>query len=155
MTMGPVSSARTWRSIDTPVVAATSPQNASSRRREVSLRAAKYAAALKDICETAVVRPNCRHSFNYYTIRFVSKAVRDNAQKVLTERGIASQIYYPVSLHLQKAYARLGYKPGDLPVSERTQDLVLSLPMFPELTADQVRTVTKAIKAAVSARVAG
>ena len=111
--------------------------------------AAKYAAALKDVCATAIVRPNCRHSFNYYTIRFSSKATRDNAQKHLTDNGIANQIYYPVSLHLQKAYAHLGYKRGDLPVSENTQDVVFSLPMFPELTDEQIRTVTDAVKEAL------
>jgi len=111
--------------------------------------AAKYTAALKDVCATAVVKPNCRHSFNYYTIRFNSKTTRDNAQKCLTENGIANQIYYPVSLHLQKAYAHLGYKRGDLPVSEKTQDEVFSLPMYPELTDEQIKTVTDAVKAAV------
>ncbi len=108
--------------------------------------AAKYAAELKDICATAIVRPDCRHSFNYYTIRFNSKAVRDNAQKHLTELGIANQIYYPVSLHLQKAYAHLGYKPGDLPVCEKTQDTVFSLPMYPELSDEQIKAVTDAVK---------
>ncbi len=115
--------------------------------------AAKYAAALKNVCATAIVRPNCRHSFNYYTIRFNSKATRDNAQKHLTDNGIANQIYYPVSLHLQKAYARLGYKRGDLPVSEKTQDVVFSLPMFPELTDEQIKTVTDAVKDSVKTAV--
>ena len=111
--------------------------------------AAKYAAALKGVCEPAVVRPNCRHSFNYYTIRFGSKTVRDNAQKHLTEKGIANQIYYPVSLHLQKAYAHLGYKRGDLPVCEKTQDTVFSLPMYPELSDEQIKAVTDAVKESV------
>lgn len=110
--------------------------------------AAKYAAALKDICQTAVVRPGCRHSFNYYTIRFSSKAVRDNVQKSLTEKGIANQIYYPLSLHLQKAYAHLGCKPGDLPVCENTQDTVFSLPMYPELSDEQIKAVTDAVRQA-------
>jgi dTDP-4-amino-4,6-dideoxygalactose transaminase len=111
--------------------------------------AAKYHDALKDVCVTAAVRPNCRHSFNYYTIRFASKSVRDNAQKVLTESGIANQIYYPLSLHQQKAYSHLGYKTGDLPVCERTQDTVFSLPMYPELTDEQIKAVTDAVKKAV------
>jgi dTDP-4-amino-4,6-dideoxygalactose transaminase len=108
--------------------------------------AAEYAAGLKNICATPTVRPDCRHSFNYYTIRFNSKAVRDNAQKHLTEKGIANQIYYPVSLHLQKAYAHLGYKRGDLPVCENTQDTVFSLPMYPELSGEQIKAVTDAVK---------
>ncbi|HOW90074.1 MAG TPA: DegT/DnrJ/EryC1/StrS family aminotransferase, partial [Elusimicrobiales bacterium] len=80
---------------------------------------------------------------------FGSKTVRDNAQKHLTEKGIANQIYYPVSLHLQKAYAHLGYKRGDLPVCEKTQDTVFSLPMYPELSDEQIKAVTDAVKESV------
>ena len=111
--------------------------------------AAKYAAALKDVCVTPVVPANARHSFNYYTIRFDSKAKRDNAQKHLTEQQIANQIYYPIALHLQKAYAHLGGKKGDLPVCEQVQDTVFSLPMYPELTDGQIKIVTDAVKKAV------
>jgi dTDP-4-amino-4,6-dideoxygalactose transaminase len=115
--------------------------------------AAKYAEALKGVCVTPVVPANCRHSFNYYTIRFDSKAKRDNAQKHLTELGIANQIYYPIALHLQEAYAHLGGKRGDLPVSEAVQDTVFSLPMFPELTDEQIKTVTDAVKASLTVSV--
>lgn len=111
--------------------------------------AAKYSAALNDVCETAVVRPGCRHSFNYYTIRFGSKASRDNVQKRLAESGIVSQVYYPLALHEQEAYSHLGYRHGDLPVCERTQDTVLSLPMYPELTDEQIKAVTDAVRKAV------
>lgn len=112
--------------------------------------AAKYAEALKDVCVTPVVPANARHSFNYYTISFDSKAKRDNAQKYLTEAGIANQIYYPISLHLQKAYEHLGYKKGDLPVCEAVMDTVFSLPMYPELTDEQIKTVTDAVKASLT-----
>lgn len=115
--------------------------------------AAKYAEALKGVCVTPVVPANSRHSFNYYTIRFDSKAKRDNAQKYLTEQGIANQIYYPIALHLQEAYAHLGGKRGDLPVCEAVQDTVFSLPMFPELTDEQIKTVTDAVKASLSVSV--
>ncbi len=115
--------------------------------------AAKYAAALKGVCVTPVVPENCRHSFNYYTIRFDTKAKRDNAQKYLTGQGIANQIYYPIALHLQEAYAHLGGKRGDLPVAEAVQDTVFSLPMFPELTDAQIKTVTDAVKASLSVSV--
>ncbi|MBI4351440.1 MAG: DegT/DnrJ/EryC1/StrS family aminotransferase [Elusimicrobia bacterium] len=115
--------------------------------------AAKYAEALKGVCVTPVVPANARHSFNYYTIRFDTKAKRDNAQKYLTEQGIANQIYYPIALHLQEAYARLGGKRGDLPVCEAVQDTVFSLPMFPELTDGQIKTVTDAVKASLTVSV--
>ncbi|HAT72940.1 MAG TPA: hypothetical protein DCS63_09015 [Elusimicrobia bacterium] len=108
--------------------------------------AAKYAEALKGVCVTPVVPANTRHSFNYYTIRFDTKAKRDNAQKHLTELGIANQIYYPIALHLQKAYAHLGGKKGDLPNCDHVQDTVFSLPMYPELSDAQIKTVTDAVK---------
>lgn len=110
--------------------------------------AAKYSAALKGACETPSVPDNRRHSFNYYTIRFDSKSRRDAVQKYLTERGIGNQIYYPMSLHLQKAYAHLNYEKGDLPLCEKAQDEVFSLPMYPELSDEQIKTVTDAVKAA-------
>jgi dTDP-4-amino-4,6-dideoxygalactose transaminase len=115
--------------------------------------AAKYAAALKGVCVTPVVPANCRHSFNYYTIRFDSKAKRDNAQKHLTEVGIANQIYYPIALHLQEAYAHLGYKRGDLPNCDAVQDTVFSLPMYPELSDEQIKAVTGAVKDSLKAAV--
>jgi dTDP-4-amino-4,6-dideoxygalactose transaminase len=112
--------------------------------------AGKYAEALKGLCVTPVVPANARHSFNYYTIRFDSKAKRDNAQKHLTEQGIANQIYYPITLHLQEAYKHLGYKRGDLPVCDAVQDTVFSLPMYPELSDEQIKAVTDAVKASLS-----
>jgi dTDP-4-amino-4,6-dideoxygalactose transaminase len=107
--------------------------------------AQKYAAALSGTCVTPAVQPNCRHSFNYYTIRFDSKVKRDAAQKYLTEQGIGNQIYYPLSLHLQKAYAHLNYKKGDIPVCEKVQDTVFSLPMYPELSDGQIKIITDAV----------
>ncbi|MCM2266187.1 MAG: DegT/DnrJ/EryC1/StrS family aminotransferase [Elusimicrobiales bacterium] len=115
--------------------------------------AEKYAAALKGVCVTPVVPANARHSFNYYTIRFDSKAKRDNAQKHLTELGIANQIYYPITLHLQEAYKHLGYKRGDLPVCDAVQDTVFSLPMYPELSDEQIKAVTDAVKESVKVAV--
>ncbi len=111
--------------------------------------AAKYAEQLREVCTVPVVPANCRHSFNYYTIRFDSKAKRDNAQKHLTEVGIANQIYYPIALHLQEAYAHLGGKRGDLPNCDKVMDTVFSLPMYPELTDEQIKAVTDAVKASL------
>ncbi|HNT98345.1 MAG TPA: DegT/DnrJ/EryC1/StrS family aminotransferase, partial [Elusimicrobiales bacterium] len=115
--------------------------------------AAGYAKALEGVCVTPVVPANARHSFNYYTIRFDSKAKRDNAQKHLTEQGIANQIYYPIALHLQEAYKHLGGKRGDLPVCDAVMDTVFSLPMYPELSDEQIKTVTDAVKASLKAAV--
>ena len=54
-------------------------------------------------------------------------------------------IYYPISLHLQEAYEGLGYKKGDLPVSEKVQEEVLSLPIFPELTTEEIERVCEGV----------
>lgn len=111
--------------------------------------AAKYAERLKGAVVTPVVKPNCLHSFNYYNLLFKNKTQRDNVQKALSDAGVASQIYYPRSLHLQEVYGPLGYKAGDFPVSEKCQDETLSLPMYPELNDEQVEYICAALKKSV------
>jgi dTDP-4-amino-4,6-dideoxygalactose transaminase len=74
------------------------------------------------------------HVWNQYTVR-VTEGRRDALQKFLAERKIGSAIYYPVPLHLQKCFAALGHEPGSLPVTEEACREVLSLPVYPELTA--------------------
>lgn len=83
------------------------------------------------------------HVFHQYTIR-VSR--RDAVQKALSARGIAAGIYYPVPLHLQRAYASLHYRAGDLPESERASTEVLSLPIFTEITDEQIAHVSSALR---------
>ena len=83
------------------------------------------------------------HVFHQFSIR-TSK--RDSILNGLTEAGIASAIYYPVPLHLQESYKDLGYKKGDFPVSEAVASDIISLPMYPELTAGQIDEVCKTIK---------
>lgn len=117
-----------------------------------NLIAKKYAKALNGLCVTPVVKENCYHSFNYYTIKFETKNIRDNVQKHLTENGVANQIYYPIALHLQKAYKHLGYKVGDLPVTEKVQDTVLSLPMFPQLKDEEINYIADKIKEAIKVK---
>lgn len=86
------------------------------------------------------------HVYNQFTIR-VEGGRRDALQAHLKARQIGSQVYYPRPLHLQACFAGLGYKPGDLPVSERAADEVLSLPIFPELTQTEQQEVAGAISA--------
>jgi len=71
---------------------------------------------------------------------------RDGLQRFLTDRGIATGLHYPLPLHLQKAYARLGYKQGSFPVAENVAKKLLSLPMFPELKREQIEYVAQSIK---------
>jgi dTDP-4-amino-4,6-dideoxygalactose transaminase len=71
---------------------------------------------------------------------------RDGLRKHLAERGVSTGIHYPVPIHLQQAYADLGYGQGSFPVTEQASDQVLSLPMYAELTPEQIAYVAEAIK---------
>ena len=86
--------------------------------------------------------PKAKHVFNQYTIRAKE---RDALHGFLKEKGVGAMIYYPLSLHLQKAFASLGYEPGDFPESEAAQNEVLSLPIFPELAKNEIEEVCAAI----------
>jgi dTDP-4-amino-4,6-dideoxygalactose transaminase len=87
-------------------------------------------------------REEASHVFHQYVIRAQR---RDQLQKFLATRGIASEIYYPIPLHLQPVFSYLGYREGDLPESERAAREVLALPMFPELTEDEQKFVVAGI----------
>jgi len=87
--------------------------------------------------------PNGFHVFNQFTIRAQD---RNGLFEYLKTKGVGSMVYYPLSLHLQKAFAYLGYKPGDFPESEKAQEEVLSLPIFPELKESEIEEVCQRIK---------
>ena len=111
-------------------------------------RAARYSALLSGVEDVTVpeVAPGCEHVYHQYTIRVRN---RDHVQRVLAERGIATTVYYPVPLHLQPMYTSVGHKRGDFPTSEKAADEVLCLPIYPELTAEQVERVAAAVIGAV------
>jgi dTDP-4-amino-4,6-dideoxygalactose transaminase len=85
-----------------------------------------------------------KHVHTYYVIR---SPKRDEIQSVLEQSDVQTVIHYPVPLHLQLAYERLGCKRGDFPVSEEESARILSLPLFPELDEKQVREVANLINA--------
>jgi dTDP-4-amino-4,6-dideoxygalactose transaminase len=86
---------------------------------------------------------NIRHVYHVYAIRTPK---REAMMKHLTDKGVSSGIHYPVPVHLQKAFAELGHKPGDFPHAERATQETLSLPMFPEMKAEQVDAVAAAVR---------
>ncbi len=90
-----------------------------------------------------VERSNAKHIYNQYVIRVPGR--RDELRAYLTEKGIGSDIYYPVPLHLQECFEYLGYKPGDMPESEKAALETLALPIYPELSADQQKYVVETI----------
>ncbi|MDO8506098.1 MAG: DegT/DnrJ/EryC1/StrS family aminotransferase [Candidatus Limnocylindria bacterium] len=114
----------------------------NARRRAV---AKQYNARLTD---SGVITPEIpsgdRHVFYAYVIR-VPNGRRDPLRAHLAERGIGTQIHYPVPIHLQEAAQFLGYRKGDLPVTERVADEVLSLPMYAELTDAMVDRVASEV----------
>ena len=113
----------------------------NARRRA---HAARYDQCLAG---TPVVTPvECAGNKHVYHLYVIRAPERDALQEWLKERGIASGIHYPVPCHLQKALASLGYKPGDLPVTERAAGEILSLPMYPELTGEEIAFVADSVR---------
>jgi len=84
-----------------------------------------------------------RHVYNQYVIRIKDK--RGKLRNFLGENNIATEIYYPLPLHLQDCFLSLGYKKGDLPESEKAADETIALPIFPELTAGKLNYVAEKI----------
>ncbi|MCE0499128.1 MAG: DegT/DnrJ/EryC1/StrS family aminotransferase [Methylacidiphilales bacterium] len=85
--------------------------------------------------------PHNGHTWNQYTLRVIGAGRRDALRAHLTARGIGSEIYYPLPLHEQKCFAGLGFKHGDFPVAEQLSGEVISLPIYPELPAEQIEQV--------------
>jgi dTDP-4-amino-4,6-dideoxygalactose transaminase len=85
---------------------------------------------------------DCYHVYNQFTIRVRE---RDRLREFLTQKGIPTEVYYPLPLHLQPAFAYLGYKAGDFPHAEAASGDVLSLPIYPELSAEQQERVVTTI----------
>jgi dTDP-4-amino-4,6-dideoxygalactose transaminase len=99
---------------------------------------------------TPIEADYARHVYHVYTIRVQG---RDGVIRQLEEKGVGYGVHYPIPIHLQEAYAGLGYERGAFPVSEMIASEVLSLPMYPELEEDQIdfviETVTEAVNAGV------
>ncbi|MCX8052297.1 MAG: DegT/DnrJ/EryC1/StrS family aminotransferase [Armatimonadetes bacterium] len=94
-----------------------------------------------------IEKPDARHSYYVYVVRVKD---RESFMAALKEKGVGSGVHYPVPLHLQPAYAFLGGKEGDHPVAERYAKEIVSIPMFPELTEEQLVKVATVIKEVVA-----
>lgn len=106
-------------------------------------RAAEYGRALAGSgVARPIEQPGCRHVYHVYAVRL---AARDTTRAALQAAGIHTGVHYPIPVHLQAAYADLGYRRGDFPVSEAAASQVLSLPIFPEMTTGQVQAVAASL----------
>ena len=96
--------------------------------------------------------PYAQSVYHLYVIKVQS---RDQLQADLARAGIATQIHYPTPLHLQRAYAGLGYREGDFPIAEMVTSQILSLPMYPQLELPQQARVVERVVDSCSASACG
>ena len=98
-----------------------------------------------------IVRPMAApHNLHVYHIYAIRVQDRDGVMQRMAARGVNCGVHYPVPIHLQKAYSFLGLRPGSFPVAERCARELLSLPMYPELSLEQIRFVTETLKDCLS-----
>jgi dTDP-4-amino-4,6-dideoxygalactose transaminase len=116
-------------------------------RRRNATRYSEQLKGLEEFIALPVTAAGNRHIFHQYTIRVAGGAEERSAlQKYLAAEGVASAIFYPSSLHLEAAYQFLGYKAGDFPISEQSTQQVLSLPIHPGLTPDQIDFTARTVR---------
>lgn len=123
-----------------------------SLERDNQLRrdhAARYDRAL-DGAEEVITPFTAAYAEHVYHIYAIRVEARDEIMRLLEEAGIGCAVHYPVPVHLQPAYASLGYEPGSFPVSERVAAEFVSLPMFPELTSVQIDEVARCVRQSVA-----
>jgi len=109
--------------------------------------AAQYDRLLAgSLCKRPACIPDYRHVYHVYSI---AADRRDDVRRALDAEAVGSSIHYPVPVHLQKGYAALGYREGDLPVTEQLARQFLSLPIYPELTPNKIADVVGVIDGAL------
>jgi UDP-2-acetamido-2-deoxy-ribo-hexuluronate aminotransferase len=116
----------------------------NTARREA---AGKYNAALSGHSNIVIPEFNSNgddHVFHQYTLRIIN-ANRDGLMQHLLDKGIPCAIYYPIPLHLQKAYLDVRYKEEDFPVTNQLVKEVISLPMHTELDDEQIKFITESV----------
>lgn len=113
----------------------------NDRRRTLAKR---YNDALEDVLTVPRYKTDEGAIYHLY---IVQSEERDKMTKKLGEKGIATGVYYPVPLHLQKAFGDLGYRKGDLPVGEYLSERTFALPMFPEMTEEEQDYIIESVRA--------
>ncbi len=110
-----------------------------------SEHAKRYSDQLRDESNIVIpfVRPDSKHTFHLYAVRAKH---RDKLQEYLSDKGVQTIVHYPRALHNLPAYRHLHLKPADLPVANMIQDEILSLPIYPELSMEQIAYVCQNIK---------
>lgn len=116
---------------------------ANARRAAADFYDAAFAG--EPALQTPVRNPNSTHVFHQYTLQ-LADVDRSALKNYLEEQGVPAMIYYPVPLHLQKAYRDARYNEGDFPVTEKLCETVISLPMQTELEQDQLEHIAKSVK---------
>jgi len=107
-----------------------------------------YSEQLQGVVEAVpLVRPGASHVYYVYVVQVQE---RDHFRTLLEQEGIATGIHYPIPIHLQPACAGYGYSRGALPVTEDVTERIVSLPMYPELTAEQIQRVVNAVKSGIA-----
>jgi len=125
--------------------------------RDRNFAAEKYDASLLLLRERGIIPIENQsadgHVYHLYVIRVTEESAinRDTLQNKLTEQGIQVGIHYPIPCHLQPAYQNLGYKEGNFPQTEKLSQQILSLPMYPGLTTNQINQVFTTIQSAIGA----
>lgn len=125
----------------------------SAQRTENALRYHEglTASDLHHTLGLPIALPGNEHVWNQYTVR-VPNGQRNAVKQRLADAGVGSEVYYPIPLHQQECFRYLGYRTGSLPETERAAAEVLSLPIFPELTADEQHTVIDRLQEASQPR---
>ncbi len=117
----------------------------NERRREVAER---YRVLMADSgVKVPWEAPYAKHVYHLYVIRVKG---RKTVQEHLRSLGIASGLYYPLPLHVVEPYEALGYRPGTFPEAEQAAQETLAIPLYPEMTDEQIQAVASAVKEAVA-----
>jgi dTDP-4-amino-4,6-dideoxygalactose transaminase len=118
--------------------------------RDINKIAVKYSKLLDGKVAIPFVPENYTSSWAQYTIKLIDRVQRDNVQAALKEEGVPTMIYYPKPMHAQSAYNALNYTAGACPVTERLCDTVLSLPIHPYLSNNDIEFVVEKLLSSIS-----